>query len=658
MAETSPEEIFRQAVRHHQAGELEQARPLYDQVLIQRPDWVDALHWSAILEYRLGSPDAAVERLRRAISHDEQRVDSHYALGIILRNSGRAQEAVPVFIRALQLKPDHAEACNDLGIALASLNRFDEAIAIFRRALTIRADFGDALNNLGSALASAERYDEATAAFRQAIAMRPTDAVAYSNLGHSLWSVGKFDEALAACQRAIFLNPNYADGYNHLGLAQKDLGLVQQALVSFRKAVELRPGDVRLRDALIACTNYEAVDLPALAEEMRLWNQIHSAPLKSLIPTHDNDRDPDRRLRIGYVSSDFGVHVSEYFLDPLLKNHDHERFEIFVYAQVSQPDDSTQRFQKYADQWRITGNLDDPALADQIRQDKIDILVDLKLHTVGNRLLAMARKPAPVQVSWLGYPGTSGLDTIDWRLTDRFLEPQDGAPTVAAASAERPAYLPDCFWCYDPIVPEPHVNPLPAKTANFITFGSLNALIKVNNTTLDLWLATLSAVPNSRLLMLAPAVSARRRVTDKFRAAGIDQSRIEFVDRLPRPLYLRTYHRIDICLDTYPCSGHSTSCDALWMGVPIVTLVSPTVMGRATFSQLSNLNLQHLAAHRPEDFPVIAAKLAGDIPALAQLRETLRPRMTESPLMDGPRFARGVETAYRKIWQHWLQSPG
>jgi predicted O-linked N-acetylglucosamine transferase (SPINDLY family) len=400
------------------------------------------------------------------------------------------------------------------------------------------------------------------------------------------------------------------------------------------------------------------MDLPALAEEMRLWNQHHAAPLKGQIIAHDNDRDPDRRLRIGYVSPDFYAHVSEYFLDPLLKNHDHKKFEIVVYADVRRPDESTKRFEGYADLWHLTYGMDDQTLADRIRQDKIDVLVDLKLHTVGNRLLVFARKPAPVQTSWLGYPGTTGLDTMDWRLSDRFLEPPEGPATVAAASAERAAYLPDCFWCYDPMASEPSVNALPAKTAGFITFGSLNTFGKINDMTLELWLATLKAVARSRLLLLAPPGSARRRVSDKFRAAGVDANRLEFLDRLPRPRYLRTYQRIDICLDTYPCSGHTTSFDALWMGVPVVSLVSPTVMGRATFSQLSNLNFQELAALRPEDFVSIAAKLAGDLPRLAELREGLRKRMVESPLMDGPRFARGVEAAYRQIWKNWVQSPG
>jgi protein O-GlcNAc transferase len=501
------------------------------------------------------------------------------------------------------------------------------------------------------------RQEEAGAAFRQSIAMRPNDAVAHNNLAHSLWSQGKYDEALAAGQRALFLNSNRADIHNNLGNILKDLGLIPEALASYRKAVELRPDSAEYRSTYIGTMNYGAMDLAATAEEMRQWNEYHAAPLKSQISSQENDRDPDRRIRIGYVSSDFCSHASEYFLDPLLRHHDRAQFEIVCYAQVPQPDESTKRFHDYADVWHFTQAMSDEALADQIRQDKIDILVDLKLHTVGNRLLAFARKPAPVQVSWLGYPGTTGVDTIDYRLTDRFLEPEGGPPTVAAPGNERPVRLPDCFWCYDPMSREPAVAPLPAKTANFITFGSLNTFGKVSDATLEMWLATLASVGASRLLMLAPPGSCRRRVTDKFRAAGVDPIRVEFVDRQPRAKYLRLFNRIDISLDTYPCSGHTTSFDSLWMGVPVVTLISPTVMGRATFTQLSNLNLQRLAAATPREFAKIAADLAGDIPRLAELRDSLRPRMLESPLMDGPRFAGGVEAAFRQIWKDFCRSP-
>jgi protein O-GlcNAc transferase len=658
MAEMTVEQFLLAALKHEQAGQLDQARNLYEQVLASQPDSPDLLYRIAILEYQLKMLPAAIPRLQAAIALDGKRPEFHYALGVMHRTADRPGDAIAPLLRALELKPDFAEACNDLGIALASQNQLPEAIAMFRQALTIRADFADALNNLGSALGTLGRQEEAGAAFRQAIAMRPNDAVAYNNLGHSLWSQGKYDEALTACMRAFFLNPNRADIHNNLGNIQKDLGLIPEALASYRKAIDLRPDSAAYRSTHIGTMNYGVVDLSAAAEEMRKWNDHHAAPLRAQIRPHENDRDPDRRLRIGYVSSDFCAHVSEYFLDPLLRNHDHKNFEIVCYAQVPDPDESTKRFQTYADLWHFVDKMNDDALADQIRQDKIDILVDLKLHTVGNRLLTFARKPAPVQVSWLGYPGTTGVDTIDWRLTDRFLEPPDGPPTVRAPGTERAARLPDCFWCFDPMAKDPPVGALPAKNAGHITFGSLNTFGKVNDTTLDLWLAALAAVPSSRLLVLSPAGSCRRRVTDKFRAKGVEATRVEFIDRLPRPKYLRTYNRIDIALDTFPCSGHTTSFDAMWMGVPVVTLVSPTVMGRATYTQLSNLNLQHLAAQTPEAFGKIAADLAGDLSRLAEMRAALRPRMQESPLMDGPRFARGVEAAFRDIWKDFCKSAG
>jgi protein O-GlcNAc transferase len=658
MAEMTVEQLIETAIQHEKAGDFDQARPLYEQLIARRPDSLAFLYRAALVDYRMGKIDSSLQLLTQALEKDPKRFDILYTIGVIHRNTGHLDEAVATLVRVTELKPDLAEAYNELGIALASQGRLNEAVFAFRKALSIRADFADALNNLGSALGTLGLNEEAGAAFRQAIAMRPGDAVAYNNLGHSLWTQAKYDDALTACERARFLNPNRADVHYNLGNVQRDLALHSQALDSYRKAVELRPQSPAYRSTLIGTYNYGVMDLTTMAAEMHRWNELFSAPLKSQIRPHENDRDPDRTLRIGYLSTDFCSHVSEYFIDPLLRNQDRQNFQIICYAQIPQPDESTKRFQSYADLWHFTHTMDDQTLADQIRKDKIDILVDLKLHTLGNRLPALAQRPAPIQISWLGYPGTSGLDTIDYRITDRFLEPPGAPPTVASASSERPIRLPDCFWCYDPMSTEPAVSQLPAKNAGFITFGSLNAFAKINDSLLELWAQTLAVVPSSRMIILAPPGSPRQRVLAKFRSTGVDPDRIEFVDRLPRQKYLRVFNRIDIALDTYPCSGHTTSLDSLWMGVPVVSLISPTVMGRPTYSQLSHLDLQHLATDDPKNFPKIAADLAADFPRLAELRASLRLRMRESPLMDGPRFARAMESIFRQIWKDYCRSSG
>ncbi|MGD0390476.1 MAG: hypothetical protein ABSC42_16145, partial [Tepidisphaeraceae bacterium] len=297
----------------------------------------------------------------------------------------------------------------------------------------------------------------------------------------------------------------------------------------------------------------------------------------------------------------------------------------------------------------------DAQVAAQVREDQIDILVDLKLHTGENRLLIFAQKPAPVQATWLGYPGTSGLDTMDYRLTDPYLDPPG---LDDACYSERSIRLPDTFWCYDPLANEPAVNAPPCLEKGFITFGCLNTFCKVNDALLTLWAGVLKALSNSRLLLLVPKGSARQRVLDRLGQEGIGPERVEFVARQSRPEYRKTYHRIDIGLDTVPCNGHTTNLDSFWMGVPVITLVGQTVAGRAGLSQLTNLGLLELIARTPDQYVQIATDLAGDLPRLGELRRTLRARMQTSPLMDGPRFARNVEAAYRQMWRNWCAMGG
>ncbi len=379
----------------------------------------------------------------------------------------------------------------------------------------------------------------------------------------------------------------------------------------------------------------------------------HARLLAAQAPAHENDRSPERRLRIGYVSPDFRAHVQSLFTVPLLQNHDHGKFEIFCYSSVTKPDTLTERIRGYVDVFREVAPLDDAALAEVIRRDQIDILVDLTMHMTDRRILAFARRPAPIQVCWLAYPGTTGLETMDYRLSDPFLDPLDADTSVYSEETLR---LPDAFWCYDPLTDEPGVSSLPALTEGRITFGCLNHFRKVNVEVLPVWAKVLAAVPNSRLLLMAPQGSARARVCSVFEEGGVNIDRVELVDRCGRLDYLRRYREIDICLDTFPSNGHTTSLDALWMGVPTVTLAGDTVVGRAGVCQALNLGLPELIAHTQEEYVQIASSLAANVEHLNELRRTLRERMKRSPLMDGPRFAHNVESVYRDVWRRHCAS--
>jgi predicted O-linked N-acetylglucosamine transferase (SPINDLY family) len=362
------------------------------------------------------------------------------------------------------------------------------------------------------------------------------------------------------------------------------------------------------------------------------------------------NRNSNRRFRVGYVSPDFRNHCQAFFTIPLLSHHDHSQFEIFCYADIVAPDSVTARLKSYTDHWRNIHGLSDAQAAELIRSDKIDVLVDLTMHMKRSHLLVFAHKPAPVQICWLAYPGTTGLTAIEYRLTDPHLDPPGLFDHYYSEESIR---LPDTFWCYDPLCSEPTVNDLPALTAGHITFGSLNNSCKLNHGTLELFVRILQIVDHSRLILFVGEGSHRDRMRKFLIEHGITADRLAFVPRQSRQRYLEQYHQIDIGLDTLPYNGHTTSLDAFWMGVPVATLVGNTVVGRAGLSQLTNLGLTDLIAHTPDQYLDIIMHLAADLPRLSHLRSTLRARMEQSPLMNAPLFTKNIESTYRTLFDRW-----
>ena len=385
-------------------------------------------------------------------------------------------------------------------------------------------------------------------------------------------------------------------------------------------------------------------DRAALDREMRPFNQRFAQPLAGEIRPHANSRDPDRRLRIGYVSPDFYFQAECHFLLPLLQSHDRRNFEIHCYCSVRRPDHVTRRFKEHADVWHDVAAETDDRLAERIRGDQIDVLIDLTMHMRSNRLLLFARKPAPVQVTWLAYPGGTGLPTIDYRLTDAHLDPPDSDRHYA----EKSIRLPGCWCCYDPLSDAP----IESHPRDFIRFASLNNPAKLNDPTLALWSGVLRAVPDSRLLLLVTSEDHRGRIRRLFADAGIGEDRLEFTGYLPRPSYLKLHNTIDACLDPLPYNGITTTLDALWMGVPVVSLVGQTAPGRAGLSILTTVGLPELVARSPEQF----IEIAKGAPNLD--RHAIRQKLSDSAVMDAPQFARNVEAAYRQMWRNWCQQGG
>jgi predicted O-linked N-acetylglucosamine transferase (SPINDLY family) len=533
--------------------------------------------------------------------------------------AGRLGEAERIYREVLAREPNNSDALNLLGVLAAQVGRTSESVDLIRRAVDAQP-FPEGWYNLGISLQGMDKLDDAITAYRQAIRMKPDYAEAHANLGKALRNAARLDEAIACFREAIRLNPNLLYAYENL---------------------------------IFALPFHPSANAAMVLAETRKWERQFAAPLARSIEPHPNDRNPDRRLRIGYVSPNFREHCQTLFTIPLFSYHDHGNFEIFCYSSVTHPGPFTEQIRSYADQWREIAALSDADAARRIREDRIDILVDLTMHMAGGRLLIFARKPAPVQVAWLAYPGTTGLSAIDYRLSDPYLDPPGGGDEFYA---EKTIRLPETFWCYDPLDGELPISPLPAQTAGYVTFGCLNDFIKINDHVLRLWARVLADVPGSRMMILCPEGAHRKALLSVFGSQGIEAERIEFVTFVPRGKYLERYHKIDLGLDAFPYNGHTTSLDSCWMGVPVITLAGQMATGRAGVSQLTNLGMTELIARTPEEFVKIACDLANDLPRLVEIRRTIRPRMKASPLMDGARFARNIEAAYRGMWREWCES--
>jgi len=671
------------AIALYDNRQLDQAIAAYRRVIELQPNLASAHNNLGVALKDTGQFDEAITAYRVAIALKPDFPEAHGNLGNALLEKGQLDEAIAAYHRAIALRPNYAEAHSNLGRALREKGELDEALAACRAAIAIRPNYAEAHNILGIVLQGKGLIDEAITAFREAISLKANDASAHGNLANALKDKGQLDLAIAAYHQAMALKPNDADAYGNLGNAFKQSGQLDLAIAAYRRAIAIKPSFAEAHSNLLLLLFYHPAYGPReIAEEQQRWNLQHAEPLRraqgGLLRqfvgppsmdsgraastgsgrAHANDPSSERRLRIGYVSPDFREHVVAQNILPLFLHHDRNQFDITCYAQVPQPDATTRWFGQHADRWRSIVGISDGQVAQQIRDDQIDILVDLALHSANNRLRIFARKPAPVQVTFAGYPGSTGLSAIDYRLSDPYLDPPaPEAPGDESVYSEKTIRLPDSFWCYDSLEKmDVSVNGLPALESGIITFGCLNNFCKINDVVLALWARVLKQVHGSRLLLLTQEGSHRQRTVERLSQEGIDPARIEFASRRARREYLLLYHRIDIGLDSFPYNGHTTSLDSLWMGVPVITLVGQTPVSRAGWSQLSNLGLSEFAGETPDQFVQIAADLAQDLNKLQSLRASLRQRMEQSPLMDAPKFARNIEAAYREMWRRYCSA--
>jgi predicted O-linked N-acetylglucosamine transferase (SPINDLY family) len=472
-------------------------------------------------------------------------------------------------------------------------------------------------------------------------------------LAIALVKTGRIAEATTTAKLATALSPESAIARANLAAILHHQRRLDEAITCFRSCVTANPSNARLHSDLLFTLNYHSETMAEdLYAEAARWWQWYGEPLSHEIRPHLNTRDPERRLRIGYVSPSFCDHVVATFIEPVLCFHNRQQFEVFCYSDVSRPDQTTACLQGYAHTWRNTVALSDADLTELVRRDSIDILVDLAGHTSNNRLGVFARKPAPLQVSYLEYPSTTGLKTIDYKLTDAIADP----PVCDRFYHEALLRLPGCGWCYQPPVEAPRPNALPALATGRITFGCLNNPAKITDVMLCLWAQILLSITGARLVLLyCGDLADRQTILGCFAERGVLPERIELVCKTPHQQYLHSYQRIDIGLDPFPYNGHTTTCDALWMGVPIATLSGTRHVSRVGESVLSAIGHRQLVARTPEEYVSIATSLARDLQRLRDLRSSLRNQTQHSALADGAALVKHMEAMYRDIWCGWCQ---
>ncbi len=610
------------ALRYYSQGDSDEARIVCEQVLKRRPNDAGAHDLLGVMELYAGRDDEALRLLERAVELQPGKAAYLFNLGLAYAKTGALEKATDVLRNAVQLQPSLKEAAVQLGMVLLERGEVDEAL---------------------------RHLDVAAAGASKAPHIVEPLAKLFSELARTQLQRGQHADAVATLRRALALEPSRATHHALLSVALLGLGDLEGGLGALERVRALAPGLASAHSSLIFFSAFSpSRDADRQLQEARRWSQQHAAPLFARRRPHPHERSAERRLRVGYVSPDFRDHVQRLYMLPVLREHDRSRFEIVAYSSVDVPDDWTPKLRAHTDLWRDVAKLNDGELAELIRDDRVDVLVDLSMHMRDNRLRTFAERPAPVQLAWLAYPGTTGVDGIDYRLTDPYLDPP-GAPLPYS---ERSLWLPDTFWCYDPQSEEP-VRELPALARGQLTFGCFNNFIKLNRGVLELWARVLTAVPGAKLLLLAPSEWARELARETLEKSGVTRDRVDFVGLQSRSDYLASYHAVDVCLDCVPSNGHTTSLDAFWMGVPVVTLVGTTIVGRAGLSHAKNLGLDELVATDADRFVAIAAGLARDLPRLAALRQQLRGRLQQSPLMDAPRFTRALEAAFREAWRSY-----
>ncbi len=674
---------------HRGAGELDEALGLLARALKLKPGYGEGL-----LQYGLALAakrdfKQAISIFKKACAAVPDSVEARYHLGVAWEESGRYPEALGCYERAAKCNPkvgevwhrwgmlliglrDYAKAeailrkavgCNEadpeyhyqLGRAFQLSNRSQEALAEFNLAIERGGNTPELHNNRGILFKEQGRGFDAVECFYRALKLKPDMISALNNLGAICTDIGMTSEALECIRLLIARRPDLPSAHNNLGKLLKDSGRAAEALASYRRAMELDPKMPEFQHNYLLCLNYVPGLHPReVFEAHRAWGE---RTVRNIARRYKRQRpmgSAGRKLRIGYVSADFCQHPVAAFIEALFERQDRERFEVTAYCDAKRLDNVTERLRGLTDRWRLTAEMSHSELARKIEEDQIDILVDLSGHTAWNRLELFALRPAPVQVSYLGYPATCGLSAIDYRITDSFADPEG---TTEQWHTERLVRLASCAWCYQAPADAPAIVANPSAQTGYVTFGCFNQLAKLNPGLFELWIRLLKRVPGSHLTLKArtlhdPAV--KQEIIEFFSKRGIDETRLDMIGYAPSVAgHLGAYRQVDIALDSFPYHGTTTTCEALWMGAPVVTLAGGTHVSRVGVSLLNAMELPELVASSEDEYLAIAAHLAEDEPRRVSLREGMRARMQASPLMNPGAFAASMDEAFLRMWREY-----
>ncbi|MEW6314587.1 MAG: tetratricopeptide repeat protein [Pseudomonadota bacterium] len=643
----------------HRSGQLQQAESLYRKILDRTPRDVTVLYLLGMVHYQRKQYHEAVANFERVAHLKPKHAEALAHLGGAYNALGRHDEAMDCMERALALAPHLHEWRMPLASLLCRASRFPEAITQLTAMLKSAPDHAGAHHFLAKIYLTLHQNEPAVQHFQRTLALGNATPAVCNSLGNALSNLGRYTEALDAYQRAVQLAPanddNYFGAWIGIGNAKLSQGYYADAADAYQKAIDHDNPEISLRahTNLLLALHYLPQTGAAIFDCAKKWNDRYAAPLMPVAPSCADLASSSTRLRIGYVSSDFRNHAVGYFLQNVLPDHS-DAVEFFLYSSHSGTDNLTEWFKALPGcHWRDIASLTDEDAAAMIRADGIHILVDLSGHTGGHRLLVFARKPAPVQVTWLGYCDTTGLDAMDYLLADAITIP----PDTHQQFTEKIWRLPGSYLCYRGPDYTPDVVPPPAMRAGHVTFGCLNNLSKINTETIKLWADILRRIPTAQLVCKTKQLrdrDAHDRYLRHFLDNGVPADRLtlsgEFLQHAEHFAY---YGNIDIALDTFPYNGVTTTCEAAWMGVPTVTLAGESFISRNGASILTHLGLPELVASTPEQYVDIAVNLASDLPRLNTLRSTMRARFAASPLGDPQLFTKNLEQAYREMWQQW-----